>query len=49
MTLAEWDEQLDIALEQGMPHLSAYCLTVETRTALAHQVKEGAGGDAGGR
>jgi oxygen-independent coproporphyrinogen-3 oxidase len=27
--LAEWDEQLDIALEHGMPHLSAYCLTVE--------------------
>lgn len=41
MTLGEWDEQLDIALEQGMPHLSAYCLTVETRTALAHQVRKG--------
>jgi coproporphyrinogen III oxidase-like Fe-S oxidoreductase len=24
-----------------MPHLSAYCLTVETKTALAHQVKKG--------
>jgi len=41
MTLAEWDEQLSIALDHGMPHLSAYCLTVETRTALAHQVKNG--------
>ena len=39
MTLAEWDEQLTIALDHGMPHLSAYCLTVEPRTALAHQVK----------
>jgi oxygen-independent coproporphyrinogen-3 oxidase len=38
MTLAEWDEQLAIALDRGMPHLSAYCLTVEPRTALAHQV-----------
>ncbi len=39
MTLAEWDEQLTIALDHGMPHLSAYCLTVEAKTALAHQVK----------
>jgi oxygen-independent coproporphyrinogen-3 oxidase len=38
MTLAEWDEQISIALAHGMPHLSAYCLTVEPRTALAHQV-----------
>ncbi len=41
MELAEWDEQLSIALDHGMPHLSAYCLTVEPRTALAHQVKKG--------
>ena len=41
MTLAEWDEQLTIALDHGMPHLSAYCLTVEAKTALAHQVKNG--------
>ena len=40
MTLAEWDEQLTIALDHGMPHLSAYCLTVEPRTALAHQVSK---------
>jgi oxygen-independent coproporphyrinogen-3 oxidase len=40
MTLAEWDEQLTIALDHGMPHLSAYCLTVEARTALAHQVEK---------
>jgi oxygen-independent coproporphyrinogen III oxidase len=40
MTLEEWDEQLTIALDHGMPHLSAYCLTVEPRTALAHQVKK---------
>jgi len=40
MTLEEWDEQLTIALDHGVPHLSAYCLTVEPRTALAHQVKQ---------
>lgn len=40
MSLAEWDEQLTIAFDHGMPHLSAYCLTVEPRTALAHQVKK---------
>ncbi len=41
MSMAEWDEQLTIALDHGMPHLSAYCLTVEERTALAHQVRKG--------
>ena len=41
MTLTEWDEQLTIALDHGMPHLSAYCLTIEPRTALAHQVTKG--------
>lgn len=41
MTAAEWDEQLTIALDHGMPHLSAYCLTVEERTALHRQVVKG--------
>ena len=41
MTLAEWDDQLTIALDHGMPHLSAYCLTVEARTALHKQVRTG--------
>lgn len=41
MTIDEWNEQLTIALDHGMPHLSAYCLTVEERTALAHQVRKG--------
>ncbi len=41
MTLTEWDEQLTIALEHGMPHLSAYCLTVEARTALYKQITSG--------
>ena len=41
MELEEWDEQLTIALDHGMPHLSAYCLTVEKKTALDHQVRNG--------
>jgi oxygen-independent coproporphyrinogen-3 oxidase len=41
MSVGEWDEQLSIALDHGMPHLSAYCLTVEKRTALDHQVRKG--------
>lgn len=41
MTVGEWDEQLTIALDHGMPHLSAYCLTIEERTALHYQVKKG--------
>ncbi len=41
MTIAEWDEQLSIALGHGMPHLSAYCLTVEKRTALYKQIATG--------
>ena len=41
MTLEEWDEQLTIALDHGMPHLSAYCLTIEKKTALDHQVRKG--------
>ncbi len=41
MTIAEWDEQLSIALDHGMPHLSAYCLTIEEHTALGHQLKKG--------
>lgn len=40
MALAEWDEQLSIALHHGVPHLSAYCLTVEPRTALHKQVAD---------
>jgi oxygen-independent coproporphyrinogen-3 oxidase len=41
MTMEEWDEQLTTALHFAPPHISAYCLTVEDRTALDHQVKKG--------
>ena len=41
MTLAEWDDQLATAFRYGSPHISSYCLTVETKTTLAHRVKAG--------
>ncbi len=40
-SLGEWQEQVGRALELGTPHLSAYALTVEPRTALAHDVATG--------
>jgi oxygen-independent coproporphyrinogen-3 oxidase len=36
-----WIANIDTALAFGLPHLSCYALTVEPRTALAHQVKTG--------
>ena len=36
-----WRENLDRFFALNIPHLSAYCLTVEPRTALAHFVKTG--------
>ncbi|GJM34165.1 MAG: coproporphyrinogen III oxidase [Saprospiraceae bacterium] len=37
----QWAENLRTAIEYGIPHLSAYCLTVEPKTALADFVKTG--------
>jgi len=36
-----WMENMDKALDLKVPHFSAYCLTVEPRTALASMVKKG--------
>lgn len=41
MSIAEWDQQIDRALLFAPPHISAYCLTVEPRTALHKQVERG--------
>jgi oxygen-independent coproporphyrinogen-3 oxidase len=38
---ATWDDNISRALDFGVPHVSAYALTVEPKTALAHQVKTG--------
>lgn len=41
LDLAAWQANLDQALALAPPHLSVYALTVEARTALAHQVARG--------
>jgi oxygen-independent coproporphyrinogen-3 oxidase len=40
-SLQVWEEQLHIAGKLGVPHISAYCLTVEERTALKKRVDLG--------
>ncbi len=40
-TNEEWQENLSKAFDLGVPHISAYCLTVEPNTALAHFIKAG--------
>ena len=37
----QWAENLQTAIEYGIPHLSCYCLTVEEGTALHHFVGKG--------
>jgi oxygen-independent coproporphyrinogen-3 oxidase len=37
----QWAENLYIAFDHGIPHLSCYCLTVEEGTALHHFVQKG--------
>lgn len=41
MSLEEWKDQLDKIIALNPEHLSAYCLTVENKTALSKWVKEG--------
>ncbi|MEO0470575.1 MAG: radical SAM family heme chaperone HemW [Bacteroidota bacterium] len=38
--LAQWQWQLEQAIALNVPHLSLYALTVEEKTALAHQVQK---------
>lgn len=38
---AQWSDNVRIALDHGIPHLSCYALTVEEGTALAHFVRQG--------
>ena len=40
-SLAEWEENLETALGFNPPHISAYALTVEEKTALYHNIKKG--------
>ncbi|MDG1347750.1 MAG: radical SAM family heme chaperone HemW [Crocinitomicaceae bacterium] len=41
LPLKDWDEQIQSVIDYGVDHISAYCLTVEEKTALFKQVKEG--------
>lgn len=41
MNLKQWTEQVKRLLDFELPHFSSYALTVEPRTALAHQVEKG--------
>lgn len=40
-TIESWYENLKTAIGMQIPHISAYCLTVEEKTALGHFVKTG--------
>ncbi len=37
----QWEKNLETVFALRIPHLSSYCLTVEPKTALAHQIKKG--------
>jgi oxygen-independent coproporphyrinogen III oxidase len=39
LSLEEWEESLQRVISWGVPHISAYCLTVEKRTALYKKVE----------
>ncbi|PHI19098.1 coproporphyrinogen III oxidase [Lewinellaceae bacterium SD302] len=38
---ADWDDNISRVLDFGVGHVSAYALTVEEKTALAHRIKTG--------
>lgn len=38
---ARWQENIDMALSFGIPHISSYALTVEPKTALERFIKKG--------
>ena len=37
----EWKNHIDLVLESGVTHVSAYCLTVEKGTLLSSEIKKG--------
>ena len=41
LTNAKWKTNIQTAIELQVPHLSAYSLTVEPKTALAHAIEKG--------
>ena len=45
MSMQQWKENLNIVFQYNISHISAYCLTVEPKTALHHFVKTGKAAD----
>ncbi len=41
MSSEKWQQNLNIAFELGVPHISSYALTVEEKTALSSFIKKG--------
>ncbi|MCS6905612.1 MAG: radical SAM family heme chaperone HemW [Bacteroidia bacterium] len=41
LSLKEWEYTLEKIVSYKIPHISAYCLTVEHKTQLAYQIKKG--------
>lgn len=41
LSLSEWSEQLQQLMDLDVPHISAYCLTIEKNTAVHNWVKRG--------
>ncbi|MGN6647127.1 MAG: radical SAM family heme chaperone HemW [Cytophaga sp.] len=41
LTEGLWRREIQTAIELQVAHISSYCLTIEDKTALAHQVKKG--------
>lgn len=41
LSLEEWKAHVHTVIDMKVPHVSAYCLTVERKTALHHRVKMG--------
>jgi oxygen-independent coproporphyrinogen-3 oxidase len=39
LSLEDWEKHIDTVLNMGVQHISAYCLTVEKKTALHHLVE----------
>lgn len=39
LTMEAWENEIETALKLGVQHISAYCLTIEDKTALASWVK----------
>jgi oxygen-independent coproporphyrinogen-3 oxidase len=42
LSMEDWQRHIQTVISMDVPHISAYCLTIEEKTALHHMVKKGA-------